>query len=266
MWGMDGSTIEVSLNLVKDAGFDGVEMAVPGNRTERKKLGDLLGETGLDLVAQIRAEGPTSDEQINSLEKGMGETVELQPLLVNIHCGRDYWSLDENIKVVSSAQRIAGEIGVKALHETHRSRATFCTMSTMDIINAIPEIRFTADFSHWCCVHNSLLRDQQDSVNRVIERSDYIHARVGSATSPQITDPRAVEWKDAVSIHMGWWERIAEHHKDKNSEYLSVCSEFGPPEYMVTLPSTGRPIADQWDINCYMKDLLKERLGQLVGG
>jgi hypothetical protein len=134
----------------------------------------------------------------------------------------------------------------------------------MDIIDALPEIRFTADFAHWCCVHNSLLQDQQNSVNRVIERSDYIHARVGSATSPQITDPRATEWKEAVEVHVRWWERIAEHHRDNNSEFLPICSEFGPPEYMVTLPSTGKPIADQWAINCYMKDMLKERLGHLT--
>jgi len=101
-------------------------------------------------------------------------------------------------------------------------------------------------------------------VNRVIERSDYIHARVGSATSPQITDPRTPDWKEAVETHVRWWERIAVHHKNNNSEFLPICSEFGPPEYMVTLPSTGKPIADQWDINCYMKDMLKERLGHLA--
>ena len=142
----------------------------------------------------------------------------------------------------------------------------FVRHSTMSIIDALPEIRFTADFSHWCCVHNSLLQDQQDSVNRVIERSDYIHARVGSATSPQITDPRAPDWKEAVETHVRWWERIAEHHKNNNSEFLPICSEFGPPEYMVTLPSTGKPIADQWDINCYMKEMLKERLRHLGWG
>jgi len=134
----------------------------------------------------------------------------------------------------------------------------------MDIIDALPEIRFTADFSHWCCVHNSLLQDQQDSVDRVIERSDYIHARVGSATSPQITDPRASDCKEAVEAHVRWWEKIAEHHKKNNSEFLPICSEFGPPEYMVTLPSTGKPIANQWEINCYMKEMLKERLGYLA--
>ncbi|MCP4294997.1 MAG: sugar phosphate isomerase/epimerase, partial [Proteobacteria bacterium] len=96
------------------------------------------------------------------------------------------------------------------------------------------------------------------------ERSDYIHARVGSAISPQITDPRVTGWKEAVEAHVRWWERMVEHHKNNNTEVLPICSEFGPPDYMTILPFTEKPIADQWDINCYMKDMLKERLGSLV--
>ncbi len=265
MWGMDQPTVEDNLNQIKDAGFDGVEMQVPCDDAERSELGVLLDEIGLDLVAQARAEGQTVDEQIYSLEKELNSAMGLDPLLTNVHCGKDYWPLAENIRVISTAQKLASQLGVKILHETHRARATFCTTSTMDVIDAFPEIRFTADFAHWCCVHNSLLQDQQDSVSRIIERSDYIHARVGSATSPQVTDPRATEWREAVEVHVGWWEKIAEHHKNNNSEFLPICSEFGPSQYMVTLPFTGKPIADQWEINCYMKEMLKERLGHLVG-
>jgi len=264
MWGMNQPTLEESFNLIKGAGFDGVEMSLPSNKEEIKDIDALLKENGLDLVAQVRAEGSTVDTQIDFLEKELDSVLELNTLLTNVHCGKDYWPLAENIKVISIAQRLAGELGIKIMHETHRARATFCTTSTMDIIDALPKIRFTADFSHWCCVHNSLLQDQQDSVSRVIERSDYIHARVGSAISPQVTDPRASQWKEAVETHVRWWEKIAEHHKNKDSEFLPICSEFGPPDYMVTLPSTGKPIADQWEINCYMKEMLKERLGHLA--
>ena len=264
MWGMNQPTLEEGFNLIKGAGFDGVEMSLPSNKEEIKDIDALLKENGLDLVAQVRAEGSTVDTQIDFLEKELDSVLELNTLLTNVHCGKDYWPLAENIKVISIAQRLAGELGIKIMHETHRARATFCTTSTMDIIDALPKIRFTADFSHWCCVHNSLLQDQQDSVSRVIERTDYIHARVGSAISPQVTDPRASQWKEAVEAHVRWWEKIAGHHKNKDSGFLPICSEFGPPEYMATLPSTGKPIADQWEINCYMKEMLKERLGHLA--
>ena len=127
MWGMDQATLGVNLNLIKDAGFDGVEMQVPCNSAERDRLGSLLNEIGLDLVAQVRAEGLTVDEQIDFLEKELNNTLGLNTLLTNVHCGKDYWPLAENIRVISIAQRLASELGIKILHETHRARATFCT-------------------------------------------------------------------------------------------------------------------------------------------
>ena len=264
LWGMNRPNLEDNFKAIKDAGFEGVEMIVPDDNAGRNRLGVLLNENGLDLVAQVRAEGTTTDAQIESLKKGLGEVLGLNPLLVNVHCGKDFWHFKENRRVIASTQSFAGERGIKVLHETHRGRATFCTTATMDIIEALPEIRFTADFSHWCCVHNSLLQDQREAVSRVIERADYIHARVGCATSPQITDPRAPEWKEAVEAHIRWWEKIAERRKKNHAEFLAICSEFGPPPYMVTLPFTGRPVADAWEINCYMKDMLKDRLGHFV--
>lgn len=264
LWGMNKPTLEDNLMAIKDAGFEGVEMTVPDDSAGRNSLGVLLNESGLDLVAQVRAEGATADAQIESLKKGLGEAAEMNPLFVNAHCGKDFWHFKENRRVIASAQRFAAGRGIKVLHETHRGRATFCTTATMDIIEAVPEIRFTADFSHWCCVHNSLLQDQHEAVSRIIERADYIHARVGCATSPQITDPRAPEWNDAVEAHIRWWQKIAEHHKKNHAEYLPICPEFGPPPYMVTMPFTGKPIADAWEINCYMKDMLNERLGHFL--
>ena len=264
LWGMNKPTLDDNLKAIKDAGFEGVEMIVPDDSTGRKRLGVLLNENGLDLVAQVRAEGVNADAQIASLKKGLGEVAVLNPLLANVHCGKDFWPFQENRRVIASAQGFATERGIKVLHETHRGRATFCTTAAMDIVEAEPEIRFTADFSHWCCVHNSLLQDQREAVNRVIERAGYIHARVGCATSPQITDPRAPEWKGAVEAHVRWWEAIAEHHKKNYAEYLPICTEFGPPPYMITLPFTGKPVADAWEINCYMKDMLKEQLSHFV--
>lgn len=261
LWGMNKPTPEDNLKVIKDAGFEGVEMQVPDDCAGRDRLGVLLNEIGLDLVAQVRAEGANADAQIASLKKGLDEAFGLNPLLVNVHCGKDFWPFRENRRVVAIAQSFSAERGIKVLHETHRGRASFCTTAAMDIIEAVPGIRFTADFSHWCCVHNSLLQDQREAVSRVVERADYIHARVGCTTSPQITDPRAPEWKDAVEAHIRWWEEIAERHKKNDAEFLAICTEFGPPPYMTTFPFTGRPVADTWEINCYMKDMLKVRLG-----
>jgi hypothetical protein len=40
---------------------------------------------------------------------------------------------------------------------------------------------------------------------------------------------------------------------------MTITLSLDPFPYMWQLPGTGEPIANQWDINVFMKDLLKTR-------
>jgi hypothetical protein len=40
---------------------------------------------------------------------------------------------------------------------------------------------------------------------------------------------------------------------------MTILTEFGPPDYLPTLPYTRQPVASQWDINVHMMQLLKKR-------
>jgi hypothetical protein len=44
-----------------------------------------------------------------------------------------------------------------------------------------------------------------------------------------------------------------------NREILTITPEFGPYPYMQHLPFTRMPVANQWEVNLYMKELLKKR-------
>jgi hypothetical protein len=107
-------------------------------------------------------------------------------------------------------------------------------------------------------VHESLLGDQEETLTRVLDRVDHIHARVGHPEGPQVNDPRAPEWESAVKAHMKWWDSVAER-KRKEGKRLTILTEFGPPDYLPTLPYTRQPVASQWDINVYMMNLLRKR-------
>ncbi len=50
----------------------------------------------------------------------------------------------------------------------------------------------------------------------------------------------------------------------QKGEVLSVLTEFGPPDYMPTLPYTKQPLADQWAMPLTSKGELKQ-LFQEVG-
>ena len=125
-------------------------------------------------------------------------------------------------------------------------------------METIPELRVTFDVSHWCNVHESLLDDQQETVNLTLQRVDHVHARVGHAEGPQVNDPRAPEWDHAVKTHFAWWDKIVEIKKQKG-DTLTILTEFGPPDYMPTLPYTRQPLADQWAVNVHMMQMIRNR-------
>jgi hypothetical protein len=107
-------------------------------------------------------------------------------------------------------------------------------------------------------VHESLLHDQQETVDMALQRVDHIHARIGHPEGPQVNDPRAPEWDHAVKAHLAWWDKVVEFKKQKG-DTLTILTEFGPPDYMPTLPYTRQPLADQWAVNVYMMQLLRSR-------
>ena len=259
-WGQELPTVEATLERVKEGGYDGVEMGVPAGPAERRKLRAVLDDLGLELVAQQWTRGATPDEHAKSFEEQYRAGVELNPLLVNSHTGRDSWSTEQNVVVLRRAEELEEEAGVPIAHEVHRGRMTFSTVAVMALIDAMPKLRLTADFSHWCCVHESMLEDQTERVQRAIEHSLHIHARVGHPEGPQVTDPRAPEWQQAVDTHVAWWQKILEERAKAGARTLTICPEFGPPGYMVVQPYTRQPIADLREVNLYMKELLKKRL------
>jgi hypothetical protein len=125
-------------------------------------------------------------------------------------------------------------------------------------VENLPDLRITFDVSHWCNVHESLLADQQETLSQALNRVDHIHARIGHPEGPQVNDPRAPEWNDAVQAHFAWWDTVVTRKKNEG-KLMTFLTEFGPVDYMPALPFTRQPVADQWEINKHMLDTLRAR-------
>ena len=221
---MEGLATSEKVRRAKDAGFDGVEAGIPADAKERRELGTLVEGAGLMLVAQQYSVGADGAAHARSFEEQYRRAAELRPALVNSHTGRDIFPIAQNVVVFAAAAKLEKELGVPVVHEVHRGRVTFSSTSTMALIDAVPDVRLTADFSHWCCVHESLLEDQEASVQRAIAHTWHVHARVGHAESPQVTDPRAAEWSRELEAHLKWWQAIVDARKAARAETLTSLS------------------------------------------
>ena len=90
------------------------------------------------------------------------------------------------------------------------------------------------------------------------KRTEHIHARVGFIEGPHIPDPRSPFWKKEVDFFLKLWERIITHQRSLGTKIFTITPEFGPTPYMWTNIKDNSPVASQWEINLFIKKLLKE--------
>jgi sugar phosphate isomerase/epimerase len=245
---------------VKQAGYHGIEMTIPSDQGQVKEVLRLLQKYELEIIAHEWAnDGDTVAELIGSFEQHILRAALVNPLFINAHTGKDYFSFAANCKLIAKAFALEKQIGIKINHEIHRGRFSFHSYTMLNYLKAYPSLTLTADFSHWCNVSESFLTNQQETVAQTITHCRHIHARVGHTQSCQVPDPADPMWEKALLAHLNWWDKIYEHNMKIGKKSLTITPEFGPAPYMTTIPYTNEPIANQWEINLWMKDLLQKR-------
>jgi hypothetical protein len=252
--------LEDFLQRVRNDHFDATEIYLGSLHESPVEIARLHQEYGLRLIGQILTQGTTYLDHIQSFEMQFNFAAQCDVAFINSHTGRDIFPFEENVQIFKRVAQLSKRSGIPLLVETHRGRPTYSAIETRKYLQAVPDLRLTADFSHWMVVHESGLDDQRETLDLAIAHVDYIHARVGYAEGPQIPDPRAPEWEHAVKCHLQLWQQIVDQHKKNGNEILYITPEFGPPAYMHTAPFTNQPVGDAWEQNVYMRDFLANSL------
>ena len=202
-WGSEHLPAEDFFAKVKEAGYDGIDTWLPEDSNERKKFISLLDEYKLKIVShQHQAKGNNIEEYCKSLEYYLNLSMECNPLLINSHSGRDYFSLDEQLKVIDTVEEFSVKHNIVVAHETHRGRIGYSPYNAMELFKQRPAMKITADFSHWTCVTESWLENSAAIMEEAIKRTRHIHARVGFTQGPQIPDPRHAAWQEPVNFFL----------------------------------------------------------------
>ena len=259
-WGFEGS-IDAFCEKAKGAGYDGIEVWWPTQPKAQDELFTALKKWGLAVGFLVGGSDPDPQKHFTQFENMVEPAAKQKtqpPLYINCHSGRDHFRGEANKAFIDFTTQLSQSTGITICHETHRSRILYSAPVAREFIEKIPALRLTLDISHWCCVHESLLTDQEETVNLALSRTEHIHARVGHPEGPQVNDPRAPEWEAAVARHFSWWDKVLARKKQEGKA-MTMLTEFGPPDYMPTLPYTRQPVANQWDINVYMMNLLRKR-------
>ncbi|MCG9894980.1 MAG: hypothetical protein MH204_05850 [Fimbriimonadaceae bacterium] len=246
LWGWESHRVEVCRDWILEDGYDGVEAPM-------WTLGrpDFWRAAGLAVIVQAF---PMSPEEVQTeVEKAAA----YEPVLINLHVGKDWWPEDRADALLQTVAEADSPAPICV--ETHRGRLFHHPVDAMKLLARHPEIRLTADLSHWTCVCESMLDDQPEAVAAAVARTAYLHARVGHEEGPQVPDPRAAAWVSHTERFEAIWDRIIAAARGRGESEFWVDPEFGPPNYMWTSPTSGEPLADQREVSRWMKDRLRTR-------
>jgi len=265
-WGFEYMAWPVFAKKVAGVGYSGVEVFPLQAMHERNDALQALADNGLEFaLIQAELNGMLSfDEYKAALKNNLEILVNYQangikPTFINSQTGREYYSYDQMAECFDICDQFSRESGISIIHETHRNKWSYAAHVVKDYLQRRPGIRLALDISHWFCVSESYLEDQQDAITLAIKHADHIHARVGHIQGPQVTDPRAAENSGALLHHLACWDRWINAQQDAGKDFCTITPEFGPHPYMAYQSFTTQPVADQWDINYYMKQLLADR-------
>ncbi len=252
LWGFESEPLPSLLDRIANSGYAGFECPLAAVAEGH----DLVRESELEFIAM------SFPQEVETLRRDLDAAHDLGAVMLNVHAGMGYWPWEKGAAFFAEALRAVEGSPVPVAFETHRGRLLFEPQSTAAYLREFPDLWLTADFSHWTCVCESLLQGQEEEVELAISRTRLIHARIGHEEGPQVTDPRAPEWHAQVDAFMGWWARMGEAAKARGEEVLRIDPEFGPPNYMPTLPFTGQPVADLWEVCQWTRDRLRSALAR----
>jgi hypothetical protein len=159
--------------------------------------------------------------------------------------------LTDMVPVIEGWLRVAEQESMPIQFETHRNCITNDLYTTVQLLDALPEMRLAADLSHYVvdrempCPPPPYL---QALVTKVLSRSDSLQGRVAARGQIQVALGFAqnAKW---VALFREWWREgmAAWHarHAGQDAALVFLC-ELGPPDYAIT-DAQGRELSDRWE-------------------
>ncbi|HVK06989.1 MAG TPA: sugar phosphate isomerase/epimerase [Armatimonadaceae bacterium] len=237
---------------VKAAGFEGVECWL-GDENEAEVAG-ALERHGLRLVLGHR---PFTVEDVR---KTVDRAVRLRADFVFGQPADAFTPLSDVVELVRAGMQMAGDAGFPFFVETHRNNFTENLPQTLALIEAVPDIRFTSDLSHFVVVGEFYGWKEERAIDRmmpVLERTSHLHGRIGNGEQVQVDvgDGSGATPQFFVSL----WTAAMRHWLAGAGpgDVFPFTSELGPPRYAITLPD-GKEFSDRWEQSLVMKRLAEQ--------
>ena len=251
LWGMDklsspeASTAE-KFDRVREAGFDGMAIDL-GALTLAQAEATVPHFVRTGLRGGLTA-FPTS---VEALRPALALAHRIAAPYVVVIGQEMPVTLGAMIPVIEGWLRVAEQERMPIQFETHRNCITNDLYTTVQLLDAVPEMRLAADLSHYVvdrempCPPTEAL---SALIGKILARSDSFQGRVAARGQIQLPlhFPQNAKW---VELFRRWWREgfiawLARHAADELP--LVFLCELGPPDYALT-DARGQEFSDRWE-------------------
>ncbi|MEM1162640.1 MAG: sugar phosphate isomerase/epimerase [Pseudomonadota bacterium] len=243
--------VEMAFEMVADAGYDGMAIDLGASDMESMQATRPLFERhGLGCLIMA------FPKTIEDLRPVLHMAKDFNAIGVNIIGQVPALTLAEMIPIARTWIDMAADEGVPIQFETHRNCMTNDLYTTLELIEAVPEMRLCADLSHYVVDREFWfpISDYDNAlIQRILKRSDSFQGRVATREQIQVSIafPQHKKWYDQFA---GWWEDGFRDWRARNPDgTCNFLCELGPPEYAITGPD-GHEISNRWDEALLIRD------------
>ncbi len=236
-------SLQEKLEMIRAAGFDGAGVRF-FDYNYAKEVTTFLRAHGMTWQAQCYP------KSVDDLKPIIAHVQELGADHINLQPDVRPYRLEECIPYIEGWRRLAHDAKLPVHIETHRDRMTTDLFFTLHLLDCFPDLRLTADISHYVVGREFAWPISQENhalMHRILDHAWGFHGRVASREQVQIqiSFPHHKDW---VDLFMGWWEygfRSWRRRAPQDATLTFLC-ELGPKEYAITGPD-GYELSDRWE-------------------
>jgi hypothetical protein len=167
----------------------------------------------------------------------------------------------EGADIVQRWLDMGEKAGMPITIETHRDCITTDLLYTLQLMDAVPEMRLCADLSHFVVAREftwPIPTRDETWIQQVLDRAVAFQGRVASREQVQVQldFPQQQGW---VGKFRQWWEDGIRkwRFREPKDATLNVLVELGPPPYAMT-DAKGWELSDRWQEALTIKDWVRE--------
>ncbi len=249
-------TNEERFKMMAKAGYDGVCLDPAAHEIDEMLALKPLFETH-NLACMVNAFPKTDDDLRRLLKFSKDMNATTFSIIGTVYPV----TAAKAVPVIRKWIEIAGEMDVDIMFETHRDCITNDMFLTLELLNAVPDMRLCADFSHYVLNRELSLPVSEDfkrHFEKLTQHSDCFQGRISSHEQIQIpiAFPQHAQWVDLFKQFWkngfkSWRARSAE-----DAELVFLC-ELGPPPYAIT-DAQGDELSNRWEEALVIKTWVQE--------